>query len=166
MTDTNPLLDRHALPRFDAIRPEHVGPALDVLLAEADAALEKVVGPSVPPDYDAVSMVLDVALERLGAAWGVVGHLNAVADTPALRSAYTDNLPRVTEFHTRLGADERLYAKYTAVLGAQGDRLRAPQRRALDNAMRDFVLGGAELQGAARERFSQIQERQASLGQQ
>ena len=166
MTDTNALLDRHALPRFDAIRPEDVGPALDVLLADAQAALEKVVGPSVPPDYDAVSMVLDVALERLGAAWGVIGHLNAVADTPALRAAYTENLPRVTEFHTRLGADERLYAKYKAVLAAQGDRLRPAQRRALDNAMRDFVLGGAELQGAARERFAQIQERQAALGQQ
>ena len=58
--------------------------------------------------------MLDVPIERLGRAWGAVTHLNEVADTPALRAAYNDNLPRVTEFHTRLGADERLYRKYRA----------------------------------------------------
>src|SRR6187402_811067 len=106
----NPLLPIDDLPAFDAIRPEHVTPALDALLAEGDAALERVLDPAVPADYNAMSAVLDVATERLGRAWGAVSHLNAVADTPALRAAYTENLPKVTEFHTRLGADERLYA--------------------------------------------------------
>ena len=76
----------------------------------------------MPADYDALSAVLDVATERLGRAWGAVSHLNAVADTPELRAAYNENLPRVTEFHTRLGADERLYAQ------VQGDRA-SPRRR-------------------------------------
>ena len=68
----------------------------------------------MPADYDALSAVLDVATERLARAWGAVGHLNAVADTPELRAAYNENLPKVTEFYTRLGSDERLYAKYKA----------------------------------------------------
>ncbi len=111
----NPLLQTEGLPAFDAIRPEHVAPAVDELLAQAEAALELAVGPDVPADYDAMSAVLDVATERLSRVWGAVSHLNEVADTPALRAAYNDQLPKVTEFHTRLGADERLYAKYEAI---------------------------------------------------
>ncbi len=163
---TNALLDTAGLPAFADIRPEHVTPALDVLLAEARAALERAVGPEVPPDYDALSAVLDVATERLGRAWGAVGHLNHVADTPELRAAYNANLPRVTEFHTALGADERLYAKYKALdASPAAATLSAPRRRALGNALRDFRLSGAELQGDAKARFTQIQERAAELAQ-
>lgn len=107
---TNPLLDATGLPLFDQIQPEHVTPAMDVLLAQAEEALAKVTGPDVPADYDALSLLLDVATEKLGRAWGAVGHLNSVADTPELRAAYNENLPRLTEYYTRLGSDERLYA--------------------------------------------------------
>jgi oligopeptidase A len=165
---SNPLLDTPSseLPAFDRIRPEHVSPAVDELLAQAGAALERAVGPDVPADYDAMSAVLDVATERLGRSWGAVGHLNHVADTPELRAAYNENLPKVTEFYTRLGADERLYAKYKALAASPAaQQLGAPRRKALSNAMRDFVLSGAELQGAAKERFAQIQERAAELSQ-
>jgi len=163
----NPLLHTDGLPAFDAIRPDHVAPALDLLLAQATAALEHAVGPEVPADYDAMSAVLDVATERLGRAWGAVSHLNAVADTPALRAAYNDNLPKVTEFHTRLGADARLYAKYKAIAASPAAAsLSAPRRKALANALRDFVLSGAELEAAAKTRFAVIQERIADLEQQ
>ena len=163
---SNPLLDQTALPAFARIKPEHVGPAITQLLAEANAALERATGPDVPADYDALSAVLDVATERLSTAWGAVAHLNHVADSPELRAVYNENLPRVTEFHTRLGADERLYAKYKAIAnGPAAAALNPARRQALSNAMRDFVLSGAELQGAARERYAQIQERHAALSQ-
>ncbi|HWH83639.1 MAG TPA: M3 family metallopeptidase [Burkholderiaceae bacterium] len=166
MHDTNPLLSTDELPRFDAIRPEHITPALDELLAGADAALARATSDAVPADYDALSAVLDVATERLGRAWGAVDHLNAVADSPALRAAYTDNMPRVVDFHTRLGADERLFAKYKAVQAAPAAaQLPASRRRALANAVRDFRLSGAELEGAAKERFAVLQDEQAELGQ-
>jgi len=158
----NPLLDFADLPRFDAIRPEHVGPAVDQLLAAADTALETVTAAAFPADWTRMAQVLDVHSERFGRAWGAVGHLNAVADTPELRAAYNAALPQVTEFWTRLGADERLYAKYKAM---DPHSLTPEQARAHHNAMRGFVLGGAELQGAAKERFAAIQERQAELSQ-
>ena len=74
----NPLLEIADLPAFDAIRPEHVTPAVDTLLAQADAALERAVSPAVATDYDAMSAVLDVATERLGRAWGAVSHLSLI----------------------------------------------------------------------------------------
>ncbi|MBN9411590.1 MAG: M3 family metallopeptidase [Burkholderiales bacterium] len=159
---TQPLLDFSDLPLFDRIRPEHVGPAVDELLAESSAALEKVTAADFPADWTAIARELDVATERLGRAWGAVSHLNSVADSPELRAAYNAALPRVTEFWTRLGADERLYAKYKAIDPAT---LTAEQRQAHRNAVRNFVLSGAELQGDDRERFAAIQERMAEVSQ-
>ncbi|WP_110400704.1 M3 family metallopeptidase [Sphaerotilus hippei] len=172
-TDTlahNPLLATEpaatALPAFASIRPEHVSPAVDALLAEAEAALESAVSEATPADYDTLSRLLSVANERMGRAWGAVGHLKGVADTPELRAAYNDNLPKVTEFYTRQGADERLYAKYKAIAASPAAATLSPARRqALDHWLRDFVLSGAELQGEAKVRFAKIQEQLADLGQ-
>jgi oligopeptidase A len=158
----NPLLDFGDLPLFDAITPAAVGPAIDSLLQSASEALEVVTAPDFPNDWARISLTLDVPTERLSRAWGAVSHLNSVADTPELRAAYNEALPKVTEFWTRLGADERLYDKYKAMDPA---KLNAEQARAHHNAMRGFVLGGAALQGEAKTRFAWLQERQAELGQ-
>ena len=104
---TSPLLDFTDLPLFDEIRPEQVAPAIDQLLTDADAALERVVAPGFPADWAAISKELDVATERLGRAWGAISHLNAVVDTPELRAAYNAALPKVTEFSTRAIASHR-----------------------------------------------------------
>ena len=159
---SNPLLESSSLPLFDRIQPADVAPAIDTLLARASEALETVVASDFPAHWEAISAVLDVATEKLGTAWSAINHLNSVADTPELRAAYNEALPKVTEFWTNLGADERLYAKYKAI---DPTSLNKEQRAAWDHAMRGFVLSGAELQGAAKERFAQIQARSAELAQ-
>ncbi len=159
---TNPLLDFADLPLFNAVTPDHVKSAVDALLVQAETALEQVTQDIFPAEWQAIALVLDVATERLGRAWGMVSHLNSVADCPELRAAYNAALPKITEFWTRLGADERLYAKYKAIATSS---LSAAQQKAHHNAMRNFVLGGAELTGAAKDRFAKIQERQAEVGQ-
>lgn len=158
----NPLLETAGLPLFDRIAPEHVAPAMEVLLTEADNALARVTAPGFPADWREIAKVLDVATERLGRAWGAVSHLNSVADTPELRAAYNAALPRVTEFWTRLGSSEALYAKYKAI---DPDSLNAEQRQAHSHALRNFVLGGAELQGQAKVRYAAIEERLAEITQ-
>ncbi|OWQ93443.1 oligopeptidase A [Roseateles aquatilis] len=159
----NPLLSTASLPDFSAIDPLHIQPAIAELLAQAQHALEEVTADGAPADYDHLSRVLNVATERLGTAWGAVGHLNAVANTPALREAYNAALPAVTEFSTALGANEALYAKYKVIATQPG--LTPERTQLLKHAMRDFVLSGAELHGEAKERFARIQERSAELGQ-
>ena len=159
---TNPLLNFSDALLFDQIQPAHVSPAVDALLANAQAALNTVTASDFPASWTGISAVLDVATEKLGRAWGAVSHLNAVVDTPELRAAYNASLPVITEFYTRLGADEALYAKYKAIDTAT---LNTEQQQAHKNAMRNFVLSGAELAGAAKERFAKIQERQAELSQ-
>ena len=159
---TNPLLDFSSLPLFDRITPADVEPAIAQLLQQADAALHEVTQDGFPADWVRISHVLDTATEQLGRAWGAVSHLQSVADTPELRAAYNAQLPKVTEFWTRLGANEALYAKYKAI---RPDSLNPEQSHARTLALRNFVLSGAELSGDAKERFAAIQERQAEISQ-
>src|ERR1700754_709064 len=130
---TNPLLDFNDLPLFDQIKPEHMAPAVDALLAGAETALQTVTAPEFPADWNAISKVLDVASERFSRAWGAVGHLNAVADTPELRAAYNEALPKVTETMTRHAIDERLYAKYKQIDATGKATFSAPRLKALSN---------------------------------
>lgn len=111
---TNPLLDLSGLPSFDAIRPEHVGPAIDQLLAEAEAAVKAAEQVS-PVRWDSFVTPLDDATERLWRAWGQVGHLQAVVNTPELREAYNSNLPKVSRFGSALAQNLALYAQYKAL---------------------------------------------------
>jgi len=159
---TNPLLDFSSLPLFDRITPADVEPAITQLLEKADVALAQVTQEDFPADWVHISKVLDTATEQLGRAWGAVSHLQSVADTPELRAAYNAQLPKVTEFWTRLGANEALYAKYKAI---RPDSLNPEQNHARTLALRNFVLSGAELTGTAKERFAAIQERQAEISQ-
>ncbi|MGS0754729.1 M3 family metallopeptidase [Roseateles sp. GG27B] len=163
----NPLLSTAALPAFASIKPEHIQPAMTELLAAASEALELATDAATPADYEQLSATLGVATERLGAAWGAVGHLNAVANTPELREAYNAALPAITEFFTRQGADERLFAKYKAIAQSPAAaQLNPARQQALKHWLRDFVLSGADLTGEAKTRFAAIQERSAELGQQ
>jgi oligopeptidase A len=168
-TATNPLLSRssatqstNALTDFAAICPEHIAPAVDELLNASQAILDKACEPSFPATWQSLSTTLDVATERFGVAWGAISHLNGVADTPELRAAYNEALPKVTQFFTSLGSDERLYAKYKAIDAAS---LNAEQTQAHKNALRAFQLGGADLLGAAKERYAEIDERLSALSQ-
>ncbi|MBP8804711.1 MAG: oligopeptidase A, partial [Pseudoxanthomonas sp.] len=159
----NPLLDFSGLPRFDAISPEHIGLAIDALLAQAEAAV-KAAEAVVPVTWEGFVASLEDATERLWRAWGQVGHLQAVVNTPQLRQAYNDNLPRVTRFGSALGQNLALFAQYRALAVSPEFAGSGPVRRkVVDNALRDFRLGGAELDEAAKARFSAVQEELAAL---
>ena len=161
---TNSLLDFSDLPRFDIFSPDHVTPAITQLLDEARALVGKLEAPEGNADWENFVAPLERVTERLGRAWGVVGHLNAVVDTPELRATYNENQPRVTEFWTELGQNLKLFEKYKALQASHGYHSLSPARRKIiDNAIRDFRLGGAELPEQQKKRFAEIQEQQAKL---
>ncbi len=163
----NPLLDFSGLPRFDAIQPEHVAPAITQLLAENRALLEHLAAPETPASWVGFVAPLTDGGERLGRAWGIVGHLHAVNDIPPWREAYNALLPDVTRFHSELGQNLALFAKFKALRASPeytSAALNATQRRIVDNDIRDFRLSGAELAEAEKPRFQAIQEELAALG--
>jgi oligopeptidase A len=160
----NPLLDFSDLPRFDAVKPEHVTPAVDQLLAQNRAVVTQLEAPMAQVSWENFVEPLENATEQLSRAWGVVGHLNAVVDTPELRAAYNENLPKVTEFWTELGQNLALFEKYKALKDSPAYALLSQARKKIiDNAIRDFRLGGAELPEEKKTRFAEIQEKQAAL---
>ena len=161
---TNALLDFTDLPRFDLFKPEHVTPAIATLLSEARAVVQQLESSTSMPSWNDFVTPLEAATERLGRAWGVVGHLNAVVDTPELRASYNENLPKVTEFWTELGTNLKLFEKYKSLQASPEYQTLAPARKKIiDNAVRDFRLGGAELADDKKPRFAEIQEQQAAL---
>ncbi len=160
----NPLLDFSDLPRFDTFAPAYVTPALDVLLTKAREVVQTLAVPAATISWENFVEPLENATEKLGRAWGVVSHLNAVMDTPELRATYNENQPKVTEFWTELGQNLALFDKYKALkASASYADLSATRQKIIDNAIRDFRLGGAELPAEKKDRFAQIQEQQAAL---
>ena len=160
----NPLLDFSGLPRFAEFKPEYVTPAIDQLLAGARAAVARAEAADTPAEWDAFVAPLDDANEMLGRAWGQVSHLHSVMDSPELREVYNANLPKITVFYAELGQNEALFAKYKA-LKASPDfaALATPRKKIVDNELRDFRLGGAELPADKKARFMQVQEELAQL---
>ncbi|MGY1519228.1 M3 family metallopeptidase [Luteimonas sp. A482] len=160
---SNPLLDFFGLPRFADIRPAHVAPAIGQLLSEAEAAVRLAEAVS-PVTWEAFAVALDDATERLGRAWNQVTHLEAVVNTHELRAAYNETLPAVTRFWSALGQNEALFAQYRRLAQAPGFAdWSQPRRKVVENALRDFRLGGAELPQARKARFGEIREELAAL---
>ncbi|HEY4540996.1 MAG TPA: M3 family metallopeptidase, partial [Noviherbaspirillum sp.] len=160
----NPLLDFSDLPRFDAVQADHVGPAVTLLLEEARRVIGTLENQQEQVTWENFVAPLENATERLGRAWGIVGHLNAVMNTPELRAAYNESLPRVTEFWTELGQNLVLFQKYKALRNSSAfDTLSAARKKIVENALRDFRLGGADLPDDKKARFGEIQERLAAL---
>ncbi|HZM45472.1 MAG TPA: M3 family metallopeptidase [Burkholderiales bacterium] len=156
----NPLLDFSGLPRFADFKPELVTPAIDQLLGENRALIERVAAPAVPATWHDFVEPLEDANERLGRAWGVVGHLNAVMNSPELREAYNSNLPKVTQYYTELSQHPGLYAKFKALAaGAEFAQLARARRKTVENELRDFRLGGAELPPEEKARYTAIREK-------
>lgn len=160
----NPLLDPTNPPRFDAIAPTHVASAIRELLKSARALTAQLESDAVPATWnDFVAPMIDEG-EKLGRAWGIVGHLHGVMDTPEWREAYNDMLPEVTRYYAELGQNLKLFDKYHALAQSPEYKTLTPTRqRIIDNEVRDFRLSGAELPEDQKPAFQAIQEEAAQL---
>lgn len=160
----NPLLDFTGLPRFDEIKPVHVAPAIAQLLDENRALITRLLADQSAPSWENFVLPMENANERLARAWGPVGHLNAVMNSPELREAYNTTLPKITQYFAELGQNLGMYEKFK-LLRTSPDflRLSTARQKIIENELRDFRLGGAELPQELKERYLQIQDRQSEL---
>ena len=162
----NPLITfGRGIPAYAEVKPEHINSAISYLLKEAEAAVHKATDANTPCTWNALAEPLEDATESLGRSWSVISHLNSVADTPELRAAYGEMLPQVTAFFSSLSQNLALYDKFKVIQNSsEFSKLSTAQKKVIENALRDFRLGGAELTDAQKPRFAQIQDEQAILG--
>ena len=165
LASQNPLLSfGRGIAQYDAVRPEQIAPAIEHLLGVCESAVTRAVDTKTPATWLDLVEPLEDATEQLGRSWGVVSHLNAVADTPELRAAYGAMLPKVTAFFASLGQNLALYQRYKELRNSSAfEALSVDQKKVIENSLRDFRLGGAELPDADKPRFAQIQDEQAIL---
>lgn len=162
---TNPLLTPFSLPPFSAIRPEDIVPAVQSALADCRAAVERVVALPGPFTWDNLCQPLAESDDRLSRIWSPIGHLNSVKNSPELRAAYEQALPLLSEYGTWVGQHEGLYQAYRSLKeGAAFEALSVPQRKAVDNALRDFELSGIGLSADKQQRYGEIVARLSELG--
>ena len=163
----NPVLYREGLPLFDQIKPDHISPAIESILKEANTLIHSLREMSIPPSWDNFVEPIEMISEKISRAWGQIEHLNAVINSENLRKAYNDNLIKLTEFYTNLSQDESLYKKYQSLKNSETfNSLTSSQKRVIDNVLREFKLGGAELNEGEKKRFKVIQEKLAKLSTQ
>ena len=163
----NPLLvSMNTLIDYAAIKPEHITPAIEQLLASARDAVTAAASPELAMSWDAIITPLDDASEPLWRAWSVVGHLNSVVNTPELRDVYNAMLGQITEFSTWVGLHVGLYTQYQRLHQCPDFENWSPARkRVIELALRDFKLSGVELQGEARARYAEVSDQQSQVSQ-
>ncbi|SDO48835.1 oligopeptidase A . Metallo peptidase. MEROPS family M03A [Halomonas shengliensis] len=162
----NPLLEPHELPPFDAIRPAHVVPAIDEILADNRRGVEALVARAEqsPPDWESLAAPLESLNDRLSRAWSPVSHLNGTMNTPELREAYQACLAKLSEYSTWLGQHEGLFRAWQALKeGPAWAGLDDAQRRTVENTLRDFRLAGVDLPAEQKRRYGEIKARLSEL---
>jgi len=164
---SNPLLAPiDTLIDYAAVQPAHIEPAIRQLIDEARQAVEAAADPDLPASWQAIVEPLETATEKLWRAWSVAGHLNAVVNTPALRDAYNQCLPLITEFSTWLGLHTGLYKQYLRLNEpAARTHLNPVRERIVELALRDFRLSGVALEGQDRQRYAELSDKMAQASQ-
>lgn len=158
---TNPLLNLTDLPPFCAIKPEHVEPAIDQILADNRVAIENLLNSDAPASWDSVMQPLENLEDRLSRAWSPVSHMNSVVNSDELRDAYNACLPKLSQYATEIGQNQQLFSVFETV--AKDPTLTAPQKKATNNALRDFRLSGVDLPDDKKQRYMDINQELSSL---
>ena len=151
---TNPLLNIEDLPPFSAIKPEHVEPAIDQILEENRKTIEALLESPGEKKWDNLVAPMEDLEDRLSRAWSPVSHMNSVVNSNELRDAYNACLPKLSQYATELGQNKQLYDAIDSIAnGPDADTLNTAQRKALNNALRDFRLSGVDLPDDQKTRF-------------
>jgi oligopeptidase A len=166
VTANNPLLQAFDLPSYSAIRPEHVEPAVDSILAESRAAMTELLAQqSGTPSWDGLVLTLDELGARLGQAWSPVSHLNAVCNSAELRTAYEACLPKLSEYWTEIGQNQPLFQAYEKLASSPAAAgFDVAQKTILEHTLRDFRLSGIDLPAEQQKRYGEIQMKLSELG--
>lgn len=160
----NPLLSHFTLPPFKAIKPEHIEPGIDKRLEACRDAINTVLAQNGPWSWENLVQPIEIEDENLSRSWSPVGHLNSVKNSPELRKAYEACLAKLSDYHTEVGQNIKLYAAYESLAqGSDFTKLDGVQKRIIKHTLRDFRLSGVSLEPDKKQRYKEIQQRLSKL---
>tara|TARA_R110002110_G_scaffold65206_5_gene180095 strand:+ start:39224 stop:41266 length:2043 start_codon:yes stop_codon:yes gene_type:complete len=160
---SNPLLLDYDLPPFKKIRVEHIVPAIEEILKDN---LEKInqVAKSQPTKWEALIKPLEALDDRLHRAWSPVSHLNSVMSNDALREAYNECLPKISDYATQVGQHQALFDAFLKIHKSKDfNDLDEAQQKVITNAIRDFKLQGIALPETEQAKFKKIKNQLSEL---
>lgn len=164
MSTENPLLTMTGLPPFQHIKPEHVEPALQTLIDSNREQLKTLLKDNEHYSWENLIQPLEDMDDRLGRMWSPVSHMNSVVNSDALRDAYNNCLPLLSEYSTEMGQNVELYEAYQSIKdSAECSKLDEAQKKIIDNALRDFHLSGIDLAVDKKKRFREIRQQLSKL---
>ncbi len=160
----NPLLEMNGLPPFSQIKPEHIEPAVDALLAENRKMVEELLAATSDYTWDNFVQPLEEMDERLSRVWSPVSHMNSVVNSDELRDAYNACLAKLSEYGTEMGQHEGLFNAFKQIAeSVDYEALDVAQKKIIDNALRDFRLSGIDLSDADKARYKEIAQELSKL---
>ncbi|EGW23591.1 oligopeptidase A [Methylobacter tundripaludum] len=160
----NPLLANATLPMFSQIKPEHIVPAIDQLLAEARSSVEQHLQTTQHYTWKNLIEPLEDVDDKLNKAWSPISHMNSVVNSDELRDAYNACLPKLSAYSTEMGQNEALFKAYRFI--ADSDEfatLDTAQQKIIRNALRDFKLSGIDLDNEKKQRYKDISQELSAL---
>lgn len=162
----NPLLQPFFHPPFQAIKAEHVRPAVEEAIAHCRATIDDVVT-QAQPTWNTLVAPLEQADDVLSRIWSPVSHMNAVVSDDAMREAHDSCLELLSEYATWVGQHEGLYQAYQKLAAsAEFASLSEAQQRVVTDTIRDFQLSGVGLPDEQKKRYGDIQNRLSQLSSQ
>lgn len=153
----NPLLQVQYKVPFDRIKPVHVVPAIDALIAEASQLRDTVIEEKAPRTFENTMLALEKISERLSFAYGIIRHIESVATTPEFREEHNKILAPVSAFFSSLPLSEGLWnAVHSYSQTEEAKRLTGTKKRYLQVTVDDFKREGAELPPEKKARLAEI----------
>jgi oligopeptidase A len=164
---SSPFLDSAFEVRWSQLTPEHIAPAIEQALADAQAAIDAIANrPLDGLTYENTFRSLETATEALNVAWSKVTHLQSVQDSPALRDAHNAMLPKVSAFFAKIPLNPELWRRLrTFAESSAAAALTGVHRRYVEETVLDFRQAGADLPAEQRTRLEEIQSELAQLTQ-
>lgn len=156
LTD-NPLLIERFPIEFEAVKAEHVEPAIQLLLEQMNQRLMALGSPDTPRTYRDILLALDQMTEPLDFAMALVRHLESVVTTPELRAAHNAVQGPVSAFYTSIALNENLWKAVQAVHeSGEKEKLPPVHRRYLEKTVTGFRRAGADLDATGKKQLEEL----------
>lgn len=168
-TKKNPLLREfatpHQTPPFDQIKITDYEPAFEETIALARKDIENIANAKTAPDFENTIAALDRAGKQLNTVSSIFFNLNSACTNDEMQQIAQQISPKLTAYSNSVYMNPRLFERVRQVYESKTQlQLTPEQQTLLEDTWKSFIKGGANLEGEAKQRFTEITMELSRLG--